>query len=792
MVLVSLFLDSKHTPVVDVSNAKYVLVNCTDKLKNSDESGYEWSVTGLREQWIYIGQESVYTHVVKHGHVYAFYTDLQRCDRYSPKLTARVGAAIAGNYRVVDAVNKNTLLDQMTTHLDTTEKMKYKYKTNKDKNKITQFHHLHVRLKDLFGSAEVIELTGAEAVLACYLDRFNNYVSTHATFWVFYYALEENMKAIFINLLRRNNGITRQMLKEEGRLAKQLQYQTNFDMSKFFELNVLENRVADEVDWDAERSAREKPNTVDISYMDVFKHASTLFQIARTEGAKPISMKWDDYWAQRAALMPGGAVHSEHKFEAQLIKSLPNAARNKKGLASAMGNVEQKYFTNRKPMIHSYVSTKYEWGKTRALYGCDFESHVNSDFGLLGCEDTFPSFVPTGMRATPKAVEIEMKPMKGVPFCYDFSDFNSQHSKTSMQAVIDAWLHTYSDILSREQIKSAEWTRDSVQDMYVHDLQKGTHYQANGTLFSGWRLTTFINTALNYAYLANAGISSHCYKAIHNGDDVYASAVSIYDAVQVYKKAAATNVRANATKMNIGTIAEFLRMDMRAKVKSTRQYLTRAIATFVHSRIESEAPYSMRNMMQAYYTRKNEVLERGGCHKIINKLYRKQKYFAMRLYDSNKEVINALETYDQTCGGFVQNGLITNMRVSDRNVSIDDSVYDLIKTKISKGINDYTYYLKRSFPTITRAFTKRTVTSNLMRMYVVTRTTCKLEPVNRADMYHRRAMKGAWRNMPGINLIHKMRMGISNILLAVSHVDSSLANILGEADEPLEWLQLLT
>lgn len=129
----------------------------------------------------------------------------------------------------------------------------------------------------------------------------------------------------------------------------------------------------------------------------------------------------------------------------------------------------------------------------RALYGCDLESYRLTDFGFSDAENTLPSFMPTGKKATEENVTRILKSMQtGIPFCFDYDDFNSQHSILSMQTVMEAWLEVFCEDISEEQIVACKWAISSLEEMTFN--VNGTNYKAYATLFSGWRLTSFINT----------------------------------------------------------------------------------------------------------------------------------------------------------------------------------------------------------------------------------------------------------------------------------------------------------
>lgn len=786
---------------VVIYEARYVLIKAYKKDKKIIKSkAGSFTQTGLERQMIIHNGMTVNTLVRRVGEYNCYYVDLKYADSATKNITQQIGATLCGNMRHImsdDGTTVYELLDQdkkIQSRYENAKKLKYKYNLkNKKIQKISQQHHLHVRLRDLYGNNDIVITEGHEAALCLYLDRYTDNEVSHITFLTYLRALPDNEKRLFIKMLLSYEGIESEWLKTEGTLAKQMQGQSSFDLSKIFELNVLNNRIETDVDWAKEKLNRTQLNVVDISDEDVYKHAFELFAIAKNEGKKPISMDWEKYWGQRATIMPGGAVHSDDKGLQALIKTLPRELKNKKGLACALPSLRQQAFTGGRPHITAYASTKYEWGKVRALYGCDYVSHVNADFGLLNCEDTFPHFIPTGPQANTQYVKNLLKSVEhDVPFCFDYDDFNSQHSKSAMIQVINAWISVYNDDISDEQKQAAVWTAQSVNDMSVMNSITDDCYEVNGTLFSGWRLTTFINTALNYVYLAKAKINKLSNMSIHNGDDVYAGMRNLKDVVSVLRNANEIGVRANNTKMSIGTIAEFLRVDMRAKNATSSQYLTRACSTFVHGRIETEAPLGYRAMVTAYKTRYDEVLERGGNMKPLKKLYRKQLFFARRLFDVSPEMAEKFLQTDVSAGGLSKNGKIGNYKFEDKPIAFENVDYGAIKHTLNNGVRDCVTSLKSYYKEIADYISFSTVQKNIMKGFNIAKMTIVEVQASSLDIHNSIALSGAWHDDQSFRVFNRVRLGVSNTIAVLGKLSNAQAEMLSKTDNPAKWLSILT
>lgn len=794
----SLFLDSDGTGTGDITKVRYTLI-AISKFGNTIRTKDRMTLiqpTGSCQQQIRIFGENINSYSVKYEENIYWYVDVEEVNYLKPSVSAYVGGMLTGNLRGYISCGLRSYYNDMYALGLKAEKaskhFRYIYKLNKIKQKISQNHHFHVRLYDLYKRAEKIEVDGHEALLLRYLDKFTDVEITHVTFVTYYRSVDLQVRRIFLGMIMANEGIDMEWLKEEGKAAKQSSVLMNVEFSQLYELNVLTNRIDTVVDWQQEKINREKPVLAQVEPHQVYNHAITLFTLAKREGKKPLLMSYEEYWRQRAVAMPSGAIHDEDPKLEKIIKTLPREVKNKKGLASALPFLEQSFFLDKKREIHSYTSTKYEWGKTRALYGCDFTSHVNADFGLLACEETFPFFVPTGRHANAEFISKVMKPYsRYIPVCYDYEDFNSQHSSQNMQQVLRAWRDVYYTELTDEQIKSLEWTIDSITAQFVHDKQHNYEYMTAGTLFSGWRLTSFMNTALNYCYLAQAGINKTTSLHMHNGDDVFATVDNLYQALKLYTDAKQLGIRANMTKMSIGTIAEFLRTDMRAGKASNRQYLTRGVSTFTHSRIESGAPASYRNVVEAYKTRYEEVIMRGAENEFISKLYRKQLFFARNLFNVKKEDQVKMLTYDRTCGGLADNGVIVDEQIIEVSLTDKTLTEQELRTYISNGVNDYTTYIASQFPQFRNEVTKNTVYNSILNSYNVNMKTIKIVEAEPEEKRHMRAMRGAWAKMDGIALINRVRMGVSNILVILRAVNSERARSLEKVNDPIAWLAIL-
>jgi len=404
--------------------------------------------------------------------------------------------------------------------------------------------------------------------------------------------------------------------------AKSLQNIVATDLRSVFEIDTLVNRVDGEVDWQSEMEHRTKPNTTSLSYSQTYTAARRIFLQAASVGRQPIGMEWDKYWGSRWQWSAAGSVHSQHAVDEKYVVRTDRNLKNKFIAISNMPRVPETYFTNRPPQLHAWASVKYEWGQLRAIYGTDITSYIVSNFAFYNCENVLPKRFPVGKDANDANVVNRVTGVlkNRLPYCLDFEDFNSQHSTASMKAVIDAYGDTFAEKFSEGQRRAIEWTSASLDNMIINDnmgLKKT--YQSKATLLSGWRLTTFVNSVLNAVYTDEiCQGTKEKGSSLHNGDDVLIGTTSLKTAQMSIKRGKELNIRIQPSKCAFGGIAEFLRIDHARGSKG--QYLTRAIATLMHSRIESKMSTDARDLVEAMENRFSDCIHRGMSLDMIIKL----------------------------------------------------------------------------------------------------------------------------------------------------------------------------
>lgn len=752
------------------------------------------------------GESNIVLNIRIGQHVVTYYW-LYAVSIYTPTTMAIVGAALAGNFRA--GLTKENHRDFYTPQRELTppkvEPAQLANVIDATKgfsvSRISQDHHMYITRRELWAGyskiagvhsyeATVRKQSLIELVRSASKLGIDNRVSiiTHGMYVLVapLFAVKHLMK---IAAFSHDEESYMKLLKAESGAAKQLQTLFRDDLAAIFELQVLRNRVYDCVDWEAEIDHRQNPKTVPIPPERIFEVACSIFREAERGGARQRRQEWDQYWELRWSHMPVGSVVSQYQDDIDLKRQLPTDAKVKAAWFAANDNKEYEYWYTRKPSIYASTSTKYEWGKVRALYGCDVTSFLHSDYAMSDCEDTLPPYFPVGKRANEAYVkDVISKFADGVPFCYDFDDFNAQHSTVSMQAVLKAWQVVYAHKLTDKQQSSLQWTIDSIADQYVKFNDLGVTKGINGTLMSGWRLTSFINSVLNRVYLVEAGIADSAIYALHNGDDVYATMPTVAHAVEVAQRAKALGVRAQMAKMNIGTIGEFLRVDARAKTSTSAQYLARAVATATHGRVEIAPANDLRELVRSTEARFSAIIKRGGAVNVTNAVKARAMSFIAQLFQVSPHVMHSFYELHPLQGGFNEQADVHDYKVV-RHMMDESEVFYENFIKMKRGINDYANavirQLKLHYSEADREQMYKSAVKGLVRKKI------RYEIVIDSDRYMPvyRGLYKSWHKHSFVTQIAKARSLGFVTATELRTIDNALAKMIREAPDPLTFMK---
>jgi hypothetical protein len=240
---------------------------------------------------------------------------------------------------------------------------------------------------------------------------------------------------------------------------------------------------------------------------------------------------------------------------------------------------------------------------------------------------------------------------RGLHYCLDFEDFNSQHSNPAMKAVLRAWVDAHRNNLHPDQLEIADWVIASIDQTTINDhMGLKETYKTKGTLMSGWRLTTFVNSVLNYIYTSTLvqGSEDTIY-SLHNGDDVIMTFNNLSTLKNMQRQCVRYNIRAQPYKSHYGAIAEFLRVDhLRGQ---HGQYLSRNISTLVHGRIESKKAITAVDAIEALESRLAEFIMRGGHNTTAARL--RQIYYTQigNIYNTSAADLYIVKNTHAVAGG---------------------------------------------------------------------------------------------------------------------------------------------
>ncbi|BAU79490.1 RNA dependent RNA polymerase [Diatom colony associated dsRNA virus 4 genome type B] len=333
-------------------------------------------------------------------------------------------------------------------------------------------------------------------------------------------------------------------------------------------------------------------------------------QVLQEEMAK--NPEWagtKDYWQRRWLYTRSGA-HARRVEDIKLGGRLDLPERpTRREFAEA---VSENMVAKGEPGCHAGQSSKLENGSTRAIYAGDSINYFTFDYLLRPIEAVWRNrscLLDPGARQ-PSELYGALSAGADVNLMVDFEDYNSQHEKSAMRVVIEeACAGAPKEIL--------DWALASFDNEVVYWVSAdGTTKWAVtvGSLFSGHRATTFINTVLNSAYIryvCNTLVLPM--KSYHAGDDVYLSGTA--DQVEhVMKSVLSSSVRVNRSKQGCGRlVGEFLRTAFTREC--ARGYMARSVSSLVSGNWVSEQVGTESEDVANYARQGWTLMVRSGCRR---------------------------------------------------------------------------------------------------------------------------------------------------------------------------------
>lgn len=263
------------------------------------------------------------------------------------------------------------------------------------------------------------------------------------------------------------------------------------------------------------------------------------------------------------------------------------------------------------------VSPKLEHGKTRAIYACDTLSYFSFARVLDPVQKAWRNrrvLLDPGSGGTVGMVDKirQMRRTGGVNLMLDYDDFNSHHSNEVMAMVFEELCAYMMLPSSMTRVLVGSFDRTFIS-------YKGKLMKAAGTLMSGHRGTTFINSVLNAAYI-RAAIGAPTFDqmdSLHTGDDVYICAMTLRNCASILSACKDFGCRMNPAKQSIGyTSAEFLRCSM---TRSTaRGYACRSISSLTCGSWTNPNPLEPLESLKNLVTTVRSLINRSGHSNFVN------------------------------------------------------------------------------------------------------------------------------------------------------------------------------
>lgn len=519
-------------------------------------------------------------------------------------------------------------------------------------SKVSDAHHIHFTALEIWES-----LSPEEQIKAAHVTRLPSDVTTTAAagFMLWLASIPDHLHRQFIATDILDGADMMDVARRAKVLsvrAKSFQNIVATDLRDIFEIDVLVNRAFGQVDWAGEKENRVNVNGVRLSEHDAYTEALAIFGRPDATREMPRKLSWKKFFRMRWQWATAGSIHSQYKEDKYGLPK-DHRLRTKFIRLIQMSDCDASSFLQRKPSLHAWSSYKYEWAKMRAIYGTDFTSYVIAHHAFYNCEEVLPNEFPVGPKANDSYVRGKMASIltDAVPLCVDYTDFNSQHTTHAMRGVLRAYRDVNARHLHPDQVKAMDWTIASLDNVVVHDnAGLREEYSAKGTLLSGWRLTTFVNSVLNKIYMAKlVSDKAMLNRAAHNGDDVILGIQSMKSALTMLRNARKYNIRLQPSKCALAGMAEFLRVEHRRGAHG--QYLTRNIATLVHSRVESPFSTDWTQVISANEERLSEFVTRGG--QLVTAARLRRQFVARRAqyYGTTEENMYQIRALHSVVGG---------------------------------------------------------------------------------------------------------------------------------------------
>ncbi|UHK03341.1 MAG: RNA-dependent RNA polymerase [Hangzhou totivirus 5] len=387
----------------------------------------------------------------------------------------------------------------------------------------------------------------------------------------------------------------------------------------FCEAQTLAGRAYGDIDLKANALSRCSPDEVSkmvipASAEALRPHVRAIIRSELPPGTTLPSL--DDFWSRRWLWCVNGSHTSQSSRALGLDPKFMASTHQRVYRRTVAESIKTEPISTWDGKVYVSPSPKLEHGKTRAIYACDTRSYFAFSWVLKTVQDNWRNrrvLLDPGVGGHIGLVRRITKYQRsaGVNLMLDYDDFNSHHSNEVMSMVFDellAW------------VGAPAWYRDLICSSFnkTYMMVDGEFKRVVGTLMSGHRATTFINSVLNAAYIRSAVGAGYFDKlgSLHAGDDVYVRCPTVHDCQFVLEATARIGCRMNPTKQSIGfNGAEFLRMGIRGD--AAYGYVARSISSFVSGNWANPDPMAACDALRSAITGARSIINRGGTARPI-------------------------------------------------------------------------------------------------------------------------------------------------------------------------------
>jgi len=361
-----------------------------------------------------------------------------------------------------------------------------------------------------------------------------------------------------------------------------------------------------------------------------------------------------------------------------------------------------------------------------------------------------------------------------------------------MQAVLQAYVDVFVNELEPDQAKAIEWIVRAIDNTYVQDKDTRQWYKTNGTLMSGWRLTTFMNTVLNKVYI-ELSTRDTSMVSLHNGDDVLSAVTTIRQLQRMMVGTSRHNIRFQISKCFLASIAEFLRVD-HARGKG-QQYLARAAATMVHGPTETIVPNDLVQLVTACKTRATEMIQRGAEHEVVERFKDQQLVAISNIWSVDLDDLKALDQTHLSRGG-------VSSEISNNSLRRQITRVVLHERKDEEAVSDLSRNMPGAYDFAQLTCTTVVDSSYFMKVYsaakkaifqnsITKRFGITVKEVNADAISNVIALRyGSLRNLVG-NTKVELAKAYSIPLTAIKGLESQLMHAISQESDKLQALSIL-